>query len=288
MRRLLSGPIILDVLDLVCIFVPLGAVLGLSYRTYRTFESSRSHKLKDPLISQLKRESLVFPIPLSEYDKAYLASQIHRGGNEEVAKTFIKLIKSKRLAMFIKYVILSREYKKRLKMIRLFLLTFESILNYGGATFAVMISMSETRVIAFVVPSSILGFIFGLTASPLLTIILPIFVPILILYNKDIPVEAAREKCITICEVFQEAGNREILIEMKKVNPAINQSPDPGPLFCKEEKISLYRRYQLRTHSESLKNKNRIQRFDEFIKRFPECDVDPEEVYEQVVENIGE
>jgi hypothetical protein len=59
-------------------------------------------------------------------------------------------------------------------------------------------------------------------------------------------------------------------------------------LLCVEEKLSLLERYKLREVIKSAKARKRVQHFSEFIKKFPECDADPEAVYEEIVEKIAE
>jgi len=61
---------------------------------------------------------------------------------------------------------------------------------------------------------------------------------------------------------------------------------DKVHLLCVEEKLSLLQRYKLRQLIKSEKARKRVQDFSEFIKKFPECDADPEAVYEQIVEKI--
>jgi hypothetical protein len=63
---------------------------------------------------------------------------------------------------------------------------------------------------------------------------------------------------------------------------------DKVPLVCIEQPLSLLERYKLKEVIKSAKARERVQHFSEFIKKFPECDVDPEAVYEQFVGKITE
>ena len=57
---------------------------------------------------------------------------------------------------------------------------------------------------------------------------------------------------------------------------------DKVPLLCVEEKLSLLQGYKLKALIKSAKAKKRVQHFSEFIKKFPECDADPEAVYNEI------
>jgi len=64
---------------------------------------------------------------------------------------------------------------------------------------------------------------------------------------------------------------------------------DKVPLVgCVEEKLSLVQRFKLRQLIESDKARKRVQHFNEFMKKFPECDPDPEAVYEEIVGKMTE
>lgn len=59
---------------------------------------------------------------------------------------------------------------------------------------------------------------------------------------------------------------------------------DKVPLLCVEEKLSLLQGYKLKALIKSAKAKKRVQHFSEFIKKFPECDADPETVFQEIME----
>ena len=81
---------------------------------------------------------------------------------------------------------------------------------------------------------------------------------------------------------------KELTSLVEDTSNAIQLPIDQVPLVYVEEKISLLQRFKLRKLIESEKARKRVQHFSEFIKKFPECDADPEAVYEEIVEKIIE
>lgn len=82
---------------------------------------------------------------------------------------------------------------------------------------------------------------------------------------------------------------------MKKLNSLVEDTStafqlplDKVHLLCVEEKLSLLQRYKLRQLTKSMKVRKCIQYLSEFLKKFPECDADPEAVDEQIVKKITE
>jgi len=58
------------------------------------------------------------------------------------------------------------------------------------------------------------------------------------------------------------------------------------PLLCTENKLSLTQHFRLKEVIRSAKARKRVQHFSEFIKKFPECDPDPETqtVFQEIME----
>lgn len=71
--------------------------------------------------------------------------------------------------------------------------------------------------------------------------------------------------------LFEEAST-ELQLPFEKV-----------ALVCVEEKLSLVQRYKLNEVIKSAKARNHVQHFSEFRKEFPECDADPQAVYEEIL-----
>ena len=101
------------------------------------------------------------------------------------------------------------------------------------------------------------------------------------------------EKCKQLCKFAEEFHNKQLMIEMKKLNPLVEDTStalqlplDKVSLVCVDEKLSLLQRFKLKKIIESEKVQKCVQHFNVFIKKFRECDPDPETVYEQVVEKI--
>ena len=128
--------------------------------------------------------------------------------------------------------------------------------------------------------------------NPLVSVLLPLA----IFYGRGIEdIPDPYEKCRQLCKIAEKFHNHELAMEMKKFNSLLEdmstglQLPlDEVPLVCVEDKMSLLQRFKLRQLIESTRSQNRVQHFDEFIKKFPKCDANPEDVYDAVVGKIPE
>lgn len=166
-----------------------------------------------------------------------------------------------------------------------------------GLRFAVGGSLDVTQIILIAFPATVAGFILErVVENPLATVLLPLA----IFYGRGIEnVPDPSEKCKILCKVAEEFHNKQLKLEMKELHSLVeDRSPalqlpklplvDEVPLVCVEEKGSLLQRYRLRQLVESEKARNRVKNFREFIKQFPECDPDPEAVYEHGVGKVIE
>lgn len=130
----------------------------------------------------------------------------------------------------------------------------------------------------------------GLTlANPLASVLLPLA----ILYGRgieDIP-DPYEEKCKAICKVAEQFHNKQLTIQMEKLNQLVEDlltELDKVHLVCVEDKVLLSQRYKLKELIKGKKIQKRVQHFSEFIKKSRECDPDPEAIFEQIVEKIPE
>lgn len=166
-----------------------------------------------------------------------------------------------------------------------FFLTFNTLF---GLRFALGGSLDYTQILLIAFPSTLGGFMIGLTTAYPLAIAL---LPLSILYGRgieDIPDPSA--KCKAICKVVEEFHNNQLAIEMKKLNSLVEDASaalqlplDKVHLLCVEEKLSLLQRYKLREGIKNAETRKRVQHFSEFIKKFPECDADSKSVYEEIL-----
>jgi len=213
-----------------------------------------------------------------------------RGGERLEVKAFSLLIKNKKIAILIQAIANAKRKQKQLSFLRVFFMTFNALLTSSvGLRFAIGGSLNYTQFILIAFPSTLGGFMMGLlTANPLVSVLLPLT----ILYGRGIKeIPDPYEKCKTICKVAAEIHNKQLAIEMKELKSLVEDAStalqlplDKVPLVCVEEKLSLLQRYKLRQLIKSEKARKRVQYFSEFIKKFPECDADPESVYEQIAE----
>jgi len=189
---------------------------------------------------------------------------------------------------------MQKKKQKQLKLLQVFFFTFNALLTSSvGLRFAIGGSLNYTQIILIAFPSTIGGFMMGLfAANPLASVLLPLA----ILYGRGIEdIPDPYEKCFTLCKAAEKFHNKELVIEMKELNSLVEDASTAlqlplhkVPLLCVEEKLSLLQRYKLKQLIKSERARKRVQHFNEFIKKFPDCNADPKAVYEQIAEKISE
>lgn len=286
MKRLHTGLIILDTIDIICISFSAGGTLAYVYKKYR-----RRRRGEDPLVTELKEKS---PVIMFSKDGKPLKVPLVRGGDGERLKGLSLLIKNKRLAKLIIAIVTAKRRQRQLRLLQYFFLTFNTLLTTSvGLRFALGGSLDYTQILLIAFPSTLGGFMIGLTTAYPLAIAL---LPLSILYGRgieDIPDPSA--KCKAICKVVEEFHNNQLAIEMKKLNSLVEDASaalqlplEKVHLLCVEEKLSLLQRYKLREVIKNAETRKRVQHFSEFIKKFPECEANPEVVFEEIVGKIAE
>jgi len=285
MKRLHTGVILFDTIDIICISFSVGS--GLAYLI-------RKHKERrnlDPIVTELKEKSPVIAVSI---DGKPLKLPLVRGGDGDRLKGVSLAIKSKRLAALIKAIVNAKRRQKQLKLVQImFAVLNASLTSSVGLRFAVGGSLDYTQFTLIAFSSTVGGFLMGqVIANPLASV----FLPIAILYGRGIEdIPDPSEQCKLLCKAAEEFHNKQLAIEMKELNSLVEDTStalqlplEKVPLVCVEEKLSLLQHFKLRKLIESERTRKRVQHFNEFIKKFPECNADPEAVYEQVVEKITE
>jgi hypothetical protein len=287
MKRLHTGVIVFDTIDIICISFSVGSCLAYLMRKHK---ESRD---VDPIVTELKEKSPVIAVSI---DGKPLKLPLVRGGDTLKGVKGVSLaIKSKRLAALISAIVYAKRSQKLVKLLQIyFAILNASLTSSVGLRFAVGGSLDYTQFILIAFPATAGGFLIGqVIANPLASV----FLPLAILYGRGIEdIPDPYEKCKLLCKVAEEFHNKQLAIdEMKNLNSLVEDTStalqlplDKVPLVCVEEKLSLLQRFKLRKLIESERVQKRVQHFNEFIKQFPECDADPETVYEQVVEKIPE
>jgi hypothetical protein len=286
MKRLHTGLIIFDPIDIICLSISTGSSIAFLIRKYKKYKKRR---YIDPIIIELQEKS---PVTMFSENCKPLKLPLVRGG--EFIKGFSLAIKNKKLASIVRSIIDAKRKQKYLRLLQFSFFTLNTLLTSSiGLRFAVGTSLSYTQFILIAFPSTVGGFLITMVIeNPLASVLLPLA----ILYGRGIEnVPNPYEKCKVICQVAEEFHNKQLAIEMQKLNSLVEDTAtvlqlplDKGPLVCVEEKLSLLQRYRLRELTRSAKARKRVQHFSEFIKKFPECDVDPKVVYEQIAEKIAE
>jgi hypothetical protein len=280
MKRLHTGLIILDTIDIICISFSAGSGIAILIRAYGKYK-----RREDPIIMELKRNSRI--TMFSENDKP-LKLPLVRGG--EGLKGLSLLIKSKKLAILVRAIVNAKKKQKQLRLLRLLFFALNTSLTTSvGLRFAIGGSLDYTHFILIAFPSSVGGLIMGLVlANPLASVLLPLAM----VHGRGIQdIRDPHEKCKSICKVAERFHNKQLTIQMKKLTSLVEATPtelDEIHLLCVEEKSSLLQRHKLTGLLSNKKAQKRVQHFSEFIKKFPECDADPKAVYEQIVEKIPE
>lgn len=283
MKRLHTGLLILDRIDILCIGFTIGTGIGYLTKKYRKYKNKNN---EDPIIVELKEKS---PIITFSKDHKPLKLPMIRGG-----KLVSLVIKNEKLATLIYLIVSSKRKQKQLRRLRILFAILNACLTSSvGLRFAVGGSIPYTQFILIAFPSTVAGFLLEFAlATPLPGLLLPLA----ILCGRGIEtIPNPYERCEFLCKFAQEFHNKQLTLEMKEFNSlvkdastALNLPLDKVPLLCVEEKHSLLQRYKLRQILSSAKGRKRVQHFNEFIRKFTECDAKPEVVYEQVVEKIAE
>lgn len=288
MKRLHTGLIVFDTLDIICISFFMGSTVACLVKKYR---KTRKTKGQDPIVTELKEKA---PITMVSEDSKPLKLPLVRGGEEKSLKGFSLVFKNKKLALFIRAIITAKRKQKQLRFLRLCLLTINGLLTSSvGLRFAVGGSLDYTQFILIGFPSTLGGFMLGLvSANPVFSLLLPL----VILYGRDIEdIPDPYEKCKAFCKVAEQFHNKQLALEIQNLNSLVEDAStalqlplDQVPLLCVEEKLSLLQRYKLKQLIQSEKARKRVQYFNEFIKKFPECDVDSEGAYKEIIGKIVE
>lgn len=285
MKRLHTGVILLDSVDIICIGFSVGSGLAYLIRVYR---KKRNLENIDPIVAELKKKSPV--IAVSTTGKPLKLPLVRGGANKLIGVSLA--VRNRRLAALIRAIVYAKKSQKLYKACQLFFAIFNASLTSSvGLCFACGGSLNWTQVILLGFPSTVGGFLLAqILTNPLASV----FLPLAIVYARGIEdIPDPYENCKNLCKVAEKFHNRQLAIEMKELlvedpSTTLQLPMDQVPLVCVEEKFSLLQRFKLRKLIESERAQKRVQHFNEFIKKFPECEADPEVVYEQIVEKITE
>lgn len=283
MKRLHTGIIVLDGIDILCISFSAGSIIAYGFKRYRTFRSTG----KDPIVDELKKKS---PIQMFSEKGKSLKLPLIRGGNE--ISGYSLMLKNKKFAKIMMTIVNARKNQKQLRLLQDTLFILNGLLTAStGLRFAAAGSLTYVQIILIAFPSTIGGFLMGTIYSyPLASAALPIA----ILFGRGIEdISDPHEKCRIICKAAEQYHNEQLALEMQNLNSLVEDAAaslqlpiDKVPLLCTEQRLSLVERFKLKEQIKSTKVRKRVQHFSEFIKKFPECDADPEAIYQEVIGNV--
>jgi hypothetical protein len=286
MKKLHTGVIILDGIDILCMSFSAGCTLAYIFKKYR---NSRKIQItgEDPIVDELKRKS---PINVFSEKDNPLKLPLMRGGDN--VRGFSLMIRNKKLAQIVMAIVTARKNQKKLRLLQDVLFILNGLLTTStGLRIVAGGSLSYAQIILIAFPSTIGGFLVGtIYAYPLATAVLPIA----ILFGRGIEnVPNPYEKCRFICKAAEKYHNQQLMLEMKNLDSlvvdaaaALQLPIDRVPLLCTEQPLSLLERYKLKELIKSPETRARAKHFTEFIKKFPECNADPDSVYQEFMGNV--
>ena len=286
MKRLYTGVIILDGIDILCISFSAGSIIAYGYKKYRNYKKMKITG-EDPIVDELKKKS---PIQMfSEKGKPLKLPLVRGGGNDKIL-WYSLMIKSKRLAKILRAIVYAKRSQKQLRLLKDCLIILNGLLTTStGFRIAAGGALSYVQIILIAFPSTIGGFLLATISDyPVASALLPIA----ILLGRDIEdVPDPYEKCRILCKAAEEYHNKKLMLEMENFRSLVEDASDAlqlpldqVPLLCTENKLSLTQRFRLKEVIRSAKARKRVQHFSEFIKKFPECDADPETVFQEIME----
>ena len=286
MRRLHNGMILLDGIDIVCISFSTGSMIAYGFKRYQHYRKMRLTG-EDPLVTELKRKSPT--VMFSEKSKP-LKLPLVRGGDE--IRGYSLILRNRKLAQILMAIVTARKSQKRLRLLQYCLFILNGLLtNSTGLCVAAGGSLTYVRILLIAFPSTIGGFLMGIMhANPIAGVLLPIA----ILFGREIEdIPNPYEKCRLLCKAAEAYHNKQLNLEMGNLNSLVEDAADAlqfpidkVPLLCTEQPLSLVERYKLKEIIRSAKARKRVQHFSEFIKKFPECNADPEAVYQEILGNV--
>jgi hypothetical protein len=286
MKMYPSGMVCLDIYDVVLISFTVGNTVGVLIKFYR----KRHQKLisADPIIGELKTKSPRMVLSESGQMKRPPLGVYLRGGEKWRRLTILLsvVIKNKRFAKLIKSIVEIHQKQRQLRFLAAIFSTLNRLLtNHVGLYIDATSYLDYSRFIFIAISSGTGGLLTGLLLKN--SIILSVL-SCATMYVRGVErISSDYNNCQILCEVAQQFHNKQVQIEMKKIIPEI-QNPlidiEVPTYICMEEKTSLVQRYRLRQLVESEKGNKRVQYFNEFIKKFPDCDPNPETIFKSIEE----
>lgn len=292
MLKTISGKLILDRIDYICIGVITGTIGGKVFKIYRKRRQIYSGTIPDPIVRELKKNSPI--ITFTENGKPLKLPFVRAGdlilNSGEILKGFRLAVKNRRFAKLLHALLYMKTKQQQLQFLRITLFVMNNFLQSGvGLRFLASGSLQGVDIMMLIFPSTIASFIYAQIND---NSFIPIGAALAVLLGREVKyVEDPTEKCRVLCRFAENYHNEQIIMEMKKLNNNKDMLPllhDFKFVSCQEKKLSLVQRYKLKQMVQNKKIRQQVQHFSEFIKKFPECTPDPETVYEEAIKKVGE
>jgi len=286
MKKLHTGVIVLDSIDILCMSFFTGSMITYCFKTYRGYRKIKITG-EDTIVEELKRNS-----PINTFSEKNDPLKLPLMKNGDKIRGFSLMIKNQKLAQVIMAIVNARKNQKKLRLLKDILFILNVLLtNTTGLSIVAGGSVSYTQIILIVFPSTIGDFLMGaISTYPLAIAVLPI----VILFGRGIEdIADPYEKCRFSSKAAEKYHNQQLMLEMENLDSllvnaavAIQLLIDKVPLLCVEQLFSLLERYKLTEVIKSAKARQRVQHFSKFIKKFSECDANPEALYQEVIGNV--
>lgn len=164
MKRLHSGLLVFDTLDIVCLSFSVGSGIACAVKFCRNRKYRRKRiSGEDPIVTELKEKSRI--LMFSEKGNR-LKVPLMRGGDQILAGGFSLMIRSKKLTNIIRAIVMAKQNQRKLRFLQQFFVLFNFLLTHGvGLRFALGGSLDYTQILLIAFPSTLSGILMGLTTS---------------------------------------------------------------------------------------------------------------------------
>lgn len=124
MKRLSSGILILDGLDIFCISFSAGCIIAYGYKKYKIYRRMKITG-KDPIVDELKKKCSIKRV----YEKNKPSKLPYIRGGDNTIRAYSLMIKSKKLAKILKTIINARRTQKNLRFLQNLLIIINTLLT---------------------------------------------------------------------------------------------------------------------------------------------------------------
>ena len=169
MKRLYTGLIILDRIDIICISFSAGSIMAYGVKRYRNYRKSKI-KGEDPIVNELKRKS-----PIRMFSKKGKPLKLPLMKGYDRIRGYSLVLENKKLAQILEAIIYAKKKQKMLIVLQDVLFILNTLLtSTTGFRIATGGSLDYTQILLIAFPSTIACFLMAtMYTHPLVISILP-------------------------------------------------------------------------------------------------------------------